>query len=609
MSKLPTPVTPNAEADAPPLTVGALLGDAVRTHRGTALRTAGHPHGVSFEELEVAGSEIAGGLADLGVVPGDRVAILANTRQEWTLADVGALWASAVVVPVYHTSSAEETEYVLAHSGARVVFCEDAAQLAKVDSIRERCPQLEHRVLLCGSAPHAMTLAALRARGRGVDAELLAERAAAVGPDDVATLVYTSGTTGPPKGCMLTHANLLATVEMYRVRLDLRGDMSVYLFLPLAHALARVTQLVALAVGGTIVFWRGDPQRIVDELAEVAPTHFPSVPRVFEKVHRAVVGAVEDQHRLRRLVFAWAIGEGARARARERTGRRAGPLTRRRHALADRLVLSKVRGAFGDGLRVALTGAAPIGREILEFFDACGVLVLEGYGLTETCAAATLNTEGEHRFGTVGRPLPGNEVRFLDDGELLLRGPQVFRGYYRDEEATAAVLDDGWLATGDLGMVDADGFVRITGRKKDLIITSNGKNVSPSNIEELLRETRWISQAVVFGDNRPYLVALLTLDPDEAARLAEHVGAPSSDVAELSRDPRVRAALQADVDAVNERLARIEQIKRFKVLDHDLTQSSGELTPTLKIKRPVLHEHYGDRVEELYAAAKAKATD
>jgi long-chain acyl-CoA synthetase len=268
--------------------------------------------------------------------------------------------------------------------------------------------------------------------------------------------------------------------------------------------------------------------------------------------------------------------------------------------LADRLVLSKVRAAFGDRLQVALTGAAPIGADILKFFDACGVLVLEGYGLTESCAASTLNTIGEHRFGTVGRPLPGTGVRVADDGELLLRGPHIFAGYYRDDEATHESLDHGWLRTGDLGSVDDDGYVRITGRKKELIITSNGKNISPTNIEELLRESRWISQAVAFGDNKPYLVALLTLDPDEDVKLAERVGAPPDDLAALARHPRVRAELQASVDAVNARLARIEQIKRFAILEHDLSQAAGELTPTLKIKRPVVAEHYADIVEELY---------
>ena len=374
--------------------------------------------------------------------------------------------------------------------------------------------------------------------------------------------------------------------------------MRAYLFLPLAHALARVTQYVVLVVGGELIFWRGEPKRIVEELSEAGPTHFPSVPRVFEKIHSTVLGGVEESGALKRRIFSWAIAEGARARRREGAG---GRLARGRHALADRLVLSKVRAAFGDDLQLALTGAAPIGAEILEFFDACGVPVLEGYGLTESCAASTLNTIGEHRFGTVGRPLPGAEVRVATDGELLVRGPHVFAGYYRDEEATRASLRDGWLRTGDLGAVDGDGYVRITGRKKEIIITSSGKNISPTNLEEMLRQSRWISQAVVFGDDKPYLVALLTLDPDEAAKLAARVGLSPDDRAALARHPGVRAELQASVDAVNARLARIEQIKRFAILEGDLSQAAGELTPTLKIKRPVVARRYADLVEELYA--------
>jgi long-chain acyl-CoA synthetase len=584
-------------------TVPAALRAAIASHTGVALRSpsAADPGALSFPDVARAADDIAAGLAALGIERGDRVAILSNTRAEWTLADLGALWTGATVVPIYHTNSPEECEYVLSHSGARAVFCEDAAQLEKVDSVRDRCPALEHRIVLTGEAPGAMSLAELRELGRGVEEFVVAARISAIGPQDLATLVYTSGTTGPPKGCMLTHGNLVSTIEMYRTRLELGSDMRAYLFLPLAHALARVTQMVVLTVGGEIVFWRGDPKRIVDELAEADPTHFPSVPRVFDKIHAAILGGVEDAGPLKRLVFGWALAEGASARRRERTGARGGPLARRRHELADRLVLSKVRAAFGGGLQLALTGAAPIGREVVEFFDACGVLVLEGYGLTESCAASTLNTVGEHRFGSVGRPLPGTEVRVADDGELLVRGPHVFAGYYRDEGATIESLAGGWLRTGDLGSVDEDGFVHITGRKKELIITSSGKNISPNNIEEMLRETRWVSQAIVFGDNRPYLVALLTLDPDEAGKLAERVGAPPGDLAALARHPAVRAELQAVVDGVNERLARIEQIKRFAILERDLSQAEGELTPTLKIKRPVVAEHYGDVVEELYS--------
>ena len=579
--------------ESAPRTLPVALRAAIASHSGVALRSPSptDPGALSFPDVLRAGDEIAAGLAALGIERGDRVAILSSTRAEWTLADLGALWAGATVVPIYNTNSPEECEYVLTHSGSRAVFCEDEAQLQKLEGL----PGIEYRILLTGSAARATTLAELRELGQSHE-PVAATRAAAIGPDDLATIVYTSGTTGPPKGCMLTHGNLASTIEMYRARLELGPGMRAYLFLPLAHALARVTQYVTLTIGGELVFWRGDPKRIVDELSEAGPTHFPSVPRIFEKIHTAVRGGVEESGPLKRLIFAWALAEGARARRNA-----GGPLARRRHALADRLVLSKVRAAFGDRLQVALTGAAPIGADILEFFDACGVLVLEGYGLTESCAASTLNTIGEHRFGTVGRPLPGTGVRVADDGELLVRGPHIFAGYYRDDEATGESLDRGWLRTGDLGSVDDDGYVRITGRKKELIITSSGKNISPTNIEELLREARWVSQAIVFGDNKPYLVALLTLDPDEAVKLAERIGAPPGDLAALARHPQVRAELQASVDAVNERLARIEQIKRFAILQRDLSQAAGELTPTLKIKRPVVAEHYADVVEELYA--------
>jgi long-chain acyl-CoA synthetase len=322
------------------------------------------------------------------------------------------------------------------------------------------------------------------------------------------------------------------------------------------------------------------------------------VPRVFEKIHTKALASAQDAGGARARIFAWALATGRKARAAERSGG-AGRLLSAQHAVADRLVLSKVRALFGNRLELAVTGAAPISEEVLQFFDACGVLVLEGYGLTETCAAATLNTPRSWRLGSVGQPLPGTEVGIAADGEILVRGPSVFHGYHRNESATREILDGDWLLTGDLGALDAEGFVSITGRKKDLIITSSGKNVTPANIEAALRESRWISQAVIHGDNRPYLVALLTLDPEEAPALAEELGiAPGPQG--MAVDDRVRAVLQAEVDAVNQQFARIEQIKSFVVLDHDLTQSAGELTPTLKVKRSVVEEHYGAQLEALY---------
>jgi long-chain acyl-CoA synthetase len=564
---------------------------AAAAHRpGAALTAPGTPD-VSYPELAAAVRQIAAGLARLGIEPGDRVSILAGTRPEWTLADLGILWAGATVVPIYHTSSPAECEYILRHAEVRAIFCEDEAQLAKLD--RAALPDLAHVILMTGDAAGAISLAELRAAG---------ERAlpAAATPQDVATIIYTSGTTGPPKGCVVTHQSLLSTVEMYERELELgSGPLLVYLFLPLAHSLARVAQLAVIDSGGTLAFWGGDPKRIVDELGEIRPTHFPSVPRIYEKIHTAVLGEAAEQSVLKRGVFRWALREGSRFSAAVRSGAQPGPLRRLRHRAADRLVLSRVRSVFGDRLVFAMCGAAPIGAEILEFFDACGVLILEGYGLTESCAAASVNTPRGVRFGSVGRPLPGTEVAIAPDGEILIAGPHVFSGYHRDPGATGETLDGVWLRSGDLGELDEDGYLHITGRKKDLIITSSGKNISPENLESALRETRWISQALVAGERRPYLVALVTLDPDEAPKLAAELGV-AADIGAMARDPRVHDAVAADVEVVNSQFARIEQIKRFAILERDFTQQDGELTPTLKVKRSAVHEHFGDRIEALY---------
>jgi len=377
------------------------------------------------------------------------------------------------------------------------------------------------------------------------------------------------------------------------------------MFLPLAHVLARVVQMVSLDVGGTLAFWSGDTSRLIDDVAAARPTHVPSVPRVFEKIHTRALASAHDAGRAKQLVFAWALATGRAMRRAERRGR-VGRLLRARHRLADRLVLSKVRDLFGGRLELALTGAAPISGEVLEFFDACGVLVLEGYGLTESCAAATLNTVDAVRFGTVGRALPDTEVRIADDGEILLRGANVFAGYWGQPEATAETVKDGWLHTGDLGSLDADGYLTITGRKKELIITSSGKNVSPANLEAALRESRWLSQAVVYGDRRPYLVALVTLDPDEATALASELGVPA-DISAMASDERVQRAIAGEIAAVNAHFARIEQVKRFEILPHDLTQEGGDLTPTQKLRRSAVYERYAERFAALYEGAGTDA--
>jgi long-chain acyl-CoA synthetase len=573
---------------------------ALRYSHGTGMTE------ITYADLVETARAIGRGLIALGIESGDRVSILGSTRAEWTLCDLGALCAGAVVAPIYHTNSPGECQHVLGNSQARVVFCENAEQAAKIAAIRDTCPGLAHVVLVDDSeVPDSIKLSELIRLGGAVEPTAVDERVAATGPEDLATLVYTSGTTGPAKGCMLTHGNFLAATRMYRDQLLLDDVQPVmFMFLPLAHVLSRVAQAVTLDVGGTIAYWNGDPKRIGDDLAAIAPTHLPAVPRIYEKIHTAVVDGVQEQVPVvGAALVRWALAQGARANAAERAGRRLSPIAVAQHRLADRLVLSKVRGVFGGRLVMAVVGAAPISPDLIEFFNACGVLLLEGYGMTETCSTATLNPPGAPRPGTVGLPLPESEVRIGADHEILLRGPHICRGYFHDDEATAEVLDDeGWLHSGDLGELDADGYLKITGRKKDLIITSSGKNITPGNIESALNQTRWISESVVYGDNRPYLVALVTLDRDEAAKLAGQLGI-SANIATMALDDRVRSVLQADIDEVNRHFARIEQIKRFRILDRDLTQAGGELTPTLKVKRNVVYGKYSDFFADIYRQA------
>jgi long-chain acyl-CoA synthetase len=584
--------------------LGELGLAAADRYSGDAMRAPGRP-AITYAEFGQAIHEIAGGLASLGVGVGDKVAILCGTVPEWPLADFGAFGAGATVVPVYHTNSPEECEYVLSHSGAKVILLEDAKQAAKIAKVRGNLGELEHVVVLTGEAEGAITLADLRERGAADGEKIARERTAAVAPEDTATIVYTSGTTGPPKGCVLSHANLLYTVNAYIDRLQLRGTTPVlFQYLPLAHVLARMVAFVGLDTGGVLAFSSGDTKKLPAEIKEAAPTHIPTVPRLLEKIHTRVVSQAEAAGGAKAEIFKRALVTGQKIAKAEREGKKVSPIDKARHAVGDKLALSKVRDALGEGNPVLITGAAPIAADVIEFFYACGVPVLEGYGMTETCAAATLNIVSEVRVGSVGRPLPGTEVSIGEDGEILMRGPLVFKGYHRMPEETEAILEGGWLHSGDLGEIH-DGYVHITGRKKDLIITSSGKNVSPEMLESALRETRWISQAIAAGDRRSYLVALVTLDPDEAKQLAKDLDIPS-DPESMAANDRVREAVWKDIDAVNQKFARIEQIKRFAILPRDLSQEEGELTPTLKVKRSVVYKKYGPNVDALYESASGE---
>jgi long-chain acyl-CoA synthetase len=573
-------------------------------------------HDVSYAELGEIVQDLANGFIDLGLKPGERICILANTRPEWSYTEMAAISAGLVAVPIYQTNSPEECLWVMSDSGASAVVCEDCEQLAKIEVIRRDLPNLRKVIVmdpplqaeaLNGDAriiprEPPIALEEVRERGRGRDNSELEARRAAVTTDDLLTIIYTSGTTGPPKGCMLTHGNYRAIIDMVSEAGEIGEDEVTYLYLPLAHSFGLLVQLAAFDLGSTLAYYGGDTNQIIAELSEVKPTYLPSVPRIFEKIYTLAQATIDMQAPEVRERTREDIALGMRIRDLESRDEPIPAELQGPYDEADERLFRHVRAIFGGRVRHATSGAAPIAHEILEFFWACGVPVLEGYGMTETATSATISTVKNHRFGTVGRALPGLQVKIADDGEVLLKGANIFTGYRNDHDGSFGNIDDGWLHTGDLGSLDEDGYLSITGRKKDIIITAGGKNLTPANIENDLRQSRWISQAVMHGDKRPYPVVLVTLDEEEIAAFARDHGL-SEDVATLAKDPSVHELIQGEVDRANAKYARVEQVKRFAILDHDLSQASGELTPTLKVKRKVVNEKYAELLDSLYASA------
>ncbi len=588
-------------------TIAGLIPHAVAEHAdmpAVRFKRDGSWHDVSYTELGEIVQEIGLGLIDLGIEPGERLCILANTRPEWSYADLGATSAGAVVVPIYQTNSPEECQFVIADSGASAIVCEDSEQLAKIAAIREQVPQLKHVIVIdppTGDSPlPAITLDDIRERGRGRAPEELQARRAAVRPEDPFTFIYTSGTTGPPKGCVLSHGNYRAILDMIHGVGTIREEEVIYLYLPLAHSFALLIQLAAFDLGTTLAYFGGDTKQIVGELMEVSPTYLPSVPRVFEKVYTLAHGAIESQSEEEQQQAKAAIALGIKVRNLMSRGEPVPAELQAPFEEADEKLFKNVRAIFGGRVRQATSGAAPIAREILEFFWACGVPVLEGYGMTETATAATVSTVEDHRFGTVGRALPGVELKIAEDGEILIKGANIFQGYHNNADASFGSVEAGWLHTGDLGSIDEDGYLSITGRKKDIIITAGGKNLTPANLENDLKQCRWISQAVMHGDQRPYPVMLITLDEEEIAGYATEHGLPQ-DIPSLSCEPAIIELIGREVDRANARYAQVEQVKKFAILDHDLSQATGELTPTLKVKRNVVCEKYAGILDSLYA--------
>jgi long-chain acyl-CoA synthetase len=573
--------TPPVALETGDRTIARLWLDAVAEGReGAAYLVEDEPGtwgAVSWAEAAQAVDELAHGLLSLGIRKGDAFGILAWTRLEWALFDFALALIGAVGAPVYPSSSARDSAYVLEHADAVGVLVEDETQRAKVEGVR-----LDH-VLTFDD------LDDLRARGRehaAAHPRAVEEAAAGVGEDDLFTYIYTSGTTGPPKACMIRHRNYHAMVETTLAIEDwARRDDVMLLYLPLAHNFGRLMHLQNARAGMTTAFCP-DPYRVREALPQVRPTILPSVPRVYEKIYGTVVGRFDELGGVRRRLVDWALDVGRRASAVRRDGGRLRGRLALEHRLADRLVYSKVKKELGGRLRVGISGGAPLAKEIAEFFHALDLLILEGWGQTECTTAATVNRPAQFRFGTVGLAMPNVELRLAEDGEVLVRSPTVFAGYYKDPEATREVLgEDGWLRTGDVGELDADGFLTLTDRKKDIIVTAGGKNVAPQNLENALKAAREVSQALVIGDRRPYVVALLTLDPEPTEGLAEN---------------EIRARVRAAVDGVNRDLSRFEQIKRFAILPRDFSLEEGELTPTLKLKRRVCEEHFAAQIDALY---------
>jgi long-chain acyl-CoA synthetase len=581
-------------------TIQRLWRDAVAAGRTTPaylIQNGDEWTPMSWEEAAEKVDSWANGLLALGVKKGDAFALIGRNQVEWALFDFALGSIGAIAAPIYANSSARDAGYILDHSEAVGVLCEDAEQRAKVESVRGEIPRLQHVLTFAD-------LEDLAARGRAYAAEhpnALREAGEAIDEDDLFTYIYTSGTTGPPKGCMISHRNYYAMVAVVDDLPSFTGPEDVMLlYLPLAHNFGRLMHLSGPYVGYAIAFLP-DPLQAAAALPQVKPTVFPSVPRVYEKVHGAVVAKFDAETGAKRRLIDWALGVGRQVSELQRAGKPVPSGLAFRHRLADRLVYSKVKERLGGRLRLAISGGAPLAPEIAEFFHAIDILLVEGYGLTECTTAASTNTHEAYRFGTVGRALPGFEIRVAEDGELLIRSETLFQGYFKDPEATAAVLDeDGWLRTGDIGEIDEDGFITITDRKKDIIVTAGGKNVAPQNLENDLKTSKFVSQAMVVGDKRPYVAALITLDPEALPAWAAERGLPT-DMAALAQTDEVRELVQGIVDEVNAERSRYEQIKRFAILPRDFTMDDDELTPTLKLKRRVVADHFAGELDELYS--------
>lgn len=550
---------------------------------------------------------VARALIAEGVGPGKTVGILGFNRPEWVAMATATLLTGGAPAGIYTTCSAEEVQYILAHAEALVVLVEDAAQWAKVERVRDRLPALRRVVLMKGAPavddPMVMSWEAFVASGEATDDAEVDRSVAAIEPAGLSTLIYTSGTTGPPKGVMLSHENIAWTARAAAVLVSGQPGEVMLSYLPLSHIAEQMFSIHGAITIGMTIYFAESLERVPDNLKETQPHVFFGVPRIWEKFFAAANTKLKDATGAKAAIVKWARAVALDVHARRDRGEAVPAWLDLQHRLADKLFYSKFKAAVGLGrARICVSGAAPVGREVLEFFTSLDLPVREVYGQSEDTGPTSFNLPGDTRLGTVGKPIAGVTVKIADDGEILVKGPNVFMGYFKDAEATAATLQDGWLCSGDLGKLDADGFLIITGRKKEILITSGGKNVTPKNIEEDLKRHDLIGEVVVIGDRRPYLTALLVVRPEGLTRWAKAHGADAEALAKTAHDDAsVRAELQRAVDDVNSRLARVETIKRFTVLPRPLDIEHGELTPTLKIKRAIVYKVWNEAIEAMYA--------
>jgi long-chain acyl-CoA synthetase len=553
--------------------------------------------------------DVSLGLRALGVRAGDRVVIMSESRPEWLLADLAILTAGAVTVPIYPTLSAHQARYIVQDSGASVAIVSSADQLAKLQSVRHELPRLEAIAVFDSVPPGAASVfpfAEIASRGHArIVAEWGAARtfrdeARAVPREALATIIYTSGTTGEPKGVMLSHANLVENLKASHAVLPVGAEDVALSFLPLSHSFERLVSYLHLYAGVTIVFAES-METIRRDMQLVRPTIMTGVPRVYEKFKANILAGGAALPQPRRALFRWATRVAAARGAAETNGRAAGPLVSAQAAIAERLVFSKIRSSVGGRLRCLVSGSAPLSVEVAEFFHGVGLPITEGYGLTETAPVLTVNPQGAARAGTVGRAIPGVDIKIAEDGEILARGPNIMIGYYNKPEATAEALRDGWLHTGDVGVLDAKGYLRITDRKKDLLVTSGGKNIAPQPIEAILKRNPLVAEAVVMGDRRRFVSALIVPDFAVLQRRLQDLGRPPGERADLVGRADVVALYKEIVDGMNQDLAHYERIKKIRLLPREFSIQSGELTPTLKVKRKVVEQNWRDEIEQIYA--------